>query len=158
MPAKKQSKRKQTKSRTLARRKMTSAKSRAPKRKAANKSAKGKAQQKVVAKRKTGMTTSAKSRNAPRKKVQQKRRTVDSGFAGGRQARSLSGEQSGDLQGLSRAERADSESVDELLEEGNAFEADVVSGVEEADNADQREVHTHEVPEDDVPEEYLDKE
>jgi len=61
------------------------------------------------------------------------------------------------LQGLSNAEGADSESVDELLEEGNAFEADVVSGVEEADRSEGREVHTHEVPEDDVPEEYLDK-
>jgi len=44
-----------------------------------------------------------------------------------------------------------------LLEEGNTFEAGVVSGVEDADDADEREVHTHEVPEDDVPEEYLDK-
>jgi len=65
--------------------------------------------------------------------------------------------EAGDLQGLSRAESADSESVDELLEEGNAFEAGVISGVEEADDSDQREVHTHEVPEDDVPEEYLDE-
>jgi N utilization substance protein A len=69
-----------------------------------------------------------------------------------------SGQQSGDLQGLSDVESADSESVDELLEEGNAFEADAVTGVEEADNADEKEVHTHEVPEDDVPDEYLDKE
>jgi hypothetical protein len=36
------------------------------------------------------------------------------------------------LQGLSNVEGADSESVDELLEEGNAFEADVVMGVEDA--------------------------
>jgi len=69
-----------------------------------------------------------------------------------------SGLQSGDLQGLSNIERADSESVDELLEEGNAFEADVVRGVERAGDADESEVHTHEVPEDDVPDEYLDKE
>lgn len=68
-----------------------------------------------------------------------------------------SGQQSGDLQGLSDTERADSESVDELLEEGNAFEAGAVAGVEEAGDADESEVHTHEVPEDDVPEEYLDK-
>jgi hypothetical protein len=67
------------------------------------------------------------------------------------------GAQSGDLQGLSRDEVANSESVDELVEEGNAFEADVVAGVESADDADEKEVHTHEVPEDDVPEEYLDK-
>lgn len=70
----------------------------------------------------------------------------------------VSGEQTGDLQGLSQAEQADSESVDELVEEGNIFEAGAVAGVQEADNADEREVHTHEVPEDDVPEEYLDKE
>lgn len=70
---------------------------------------------------------------------------------------SRSGEEAGDLQGLSHREGADSESVDELLEEGNAFEADAVSGVEAADNADEQEVHTHEVPEDDVPEEYLDE-
>jgi hypothetical protein len=66
-----------------------------------------------------------------------------------------SGGQSGDLQGLSNREGADSESVDELLEEGNAFEAEVVKGVE--DVPDEGEVRTHEVPEDDVPEEYLDK-
>ncbi len=61
------------------------------------------------------------------------------------------------MQGLSDVEAADSESVDELVEEGNAFEADVVSGVERAGNEEGREVHTHEVPEDDVPEEYLDE-
>jgi hypothetical protein len=64
--------------------------------------------------------------------------------------------QSGDLQGLSRAQQADSESVDELVEEGNLFEAGAVAGVEEADNADEREVRTREMQEDDVPEEYLD--
>jgi hypothetical protein len=69
-----------------------------------------------------------------------------------------SGGQSGDLQGLSNFEVADSESVDELLEEGNAFEADIVNGVENAGNTNPREVRTHEVPEDDVPDEYLDRE
>jgi hypothetical protein len=68
-----------------------------------------------------------------------------------------SGGQSGDLQGLSNKESADSESVDELLEEGNAFEAEVVKGVEDVPDADEGEVRTHEVPEDDVPEEYLEK-
>src|SRR5271169_771344 len=70
---------------------------------------------------------------------------------------SRSGAQSGDLQGLRDIEGADSESVDELLEEGNAFEAGVVMGVEDAEDDQAREVHTHEVPEDDVPEEYRDK-
>jgi len=62
-----------------------------------------------------------------------------------------------DSQGLSNVERADSESVGELLEEGNTFEAGVVKGVEQADDADEKEVRTREFPEDDVPEEYLDK-
>ena len=60
--------------------------------------------------------------------------------------------------GLSRAAGADSESVDELLDEGNAFEAGVVSGVERADDSEGQEVRTKEVPEDDVPDEYLDNE
>ena len=68
-----------------------------------------------------------------------------------------SGGQSGDLQGLSDSAGADSESVDELLEEGNAFEAEVVEGVQNAPDADQGEIRTHEVQEDDVPDEYLDK-
>ena len=68
-----------------------------------------------------------------------------------------SGEQSGDLQGLSNVQGADSESVDELLEEGNALEADVVKGVQDAGDADEGEVRTHEVPQDDVPGEYRDK-
>lgn len=65
--------------------------------------------------------------------------------------------QSGDLEGLSRAEQADSQSVDELVEEGNVFEAGAVAGVEAADDEDTKEVHTREVPEDDVPDEYLEK-
>lgn len=65
--------------------------------------------------------------------------------------------QSGDLQGLSKAEGADSESVDELIEEGNAFEAGIVAGVEESGERGMKEVRTREVPEDDVPGEYLDE-
>jgi hypothetical protein len=71
--------------------------------------------------------------------------------------RSSSGAQSGDLQGLRDIEGADSESVNELLTEGNAFEAGVVKGVEDAGDDEEREVHSHEVSEDDVPEEYRDK-
>jgi hypothetical protein len=63
--------------------------------------------------------------------------------------------QSGDLQGLSGIAGAGSESVEELLEEGNAFEAEVVKGVEDVGDADEGEIITREVPEDDVPEEYL---
>jgi hypothetical protein len=45
--------------------------------------------------------------------------------------------------------------VEELLEEGQAFEAEAIGGVEEAPEADVAEVHTKQVPEDDVPGEYL---
>jgi hypothetical protein len=58
---------------------------------------------------------------------------------------------------LSSLEGASSESVDELLEEGNAFEAEAVKGVQDAGDADEGEVHSHEVPQDDVPGEYRDK-
>jgi N utilization substance protein A len=63
--------------------------------------------------------------------------------------------QSGDIQQLSDRAGADSESVEELLEEGNTFEAEAVAGVENAKDPDVSEVRTREVPEDDVPEEYL---
>jgi hypothetical protein len=41
------------------------------------------------------------------------------------------------------------------MEEGNAFEADAVQGVENAKTPDVSEVRTREVPADDVPAEYL---
>ena len=128
-----------------------------PKRKLARKKA---APKKAAVKTKVGgkKTTGGKTAGALKKQVRSKSQSVDTlAFAlDGLGARS--GEQSGDLQGLSNVQGADSESVDELLEEGNAFEADVVKGVEDAGDADEREVHTHEVPQDDVPGEYLNKE
>ena len=66
--------------------------------------------------------------------------------------------QSGDIQGLSDVAEAGSESVVELIEEGQSFEAEVISGVEDAPDPDVAEVHTKQVPEDDVPSEYLGKE
>ncbi|MCU1334559.1 MAG: hypothetical protein JWO19_140 [Bryobacterales bacterium] len=65
--------------------------------------------------------------------------------------------QAGDTQGLSDVAEAGSESVQELVEEGQFFEAEVVSGVENAPDADVAEVHTKQVPEDDVPSEYLER-
>ena len=128
-----------------------------PKRKLARKKA---APKKAAVKTKVGgkKTTGGKTAGALKKQIRGKSQSVDTvAFAlDGLGARS--GEQSGDLQGLSNVQGADSESVDELLEEGNAFEADVVKGVEDAGDADEREVHTHEVPQDDVPGEYLNKE
>jgi hypothetical protein len=66
--------------------------------------------------------------------------------------------QSGDTQGLSDVAEAGPESVLELVEEGQSFEAEVISGVEDAPDPDVAEVHTKQVPEDDVPSEYLGKE
>lgn len=100
----------------------------------------------------------AKTARAPGKGAQEKNQGLDPAVFAREGGRSRSAGQSGDLQGLSDVEGADSESVDELIEEGNAFEADAVSGVEHAGDADEEEVHTHEVPEDDVPGEYLDEE
>ena len=58
----------------------------------------------------------------------------------------------GALQGISMEDRADSESVGELLDEGQALEAEAVQGVESAPDADQGEVRTRQPREDDVPE------
>lgn len=65
--------------------------------------------------------------------------------------------QSGDTQGLSDVAEAGSQSVLELVEEGQSFEAEVIGGVEDAPDPDVAEVHTRQVPEDDVPSEYLEK-
>ena len=72
-------------------------------------------------------TTSAKTPAALKTRSREKSQSVDTeAFAlEGQRAR---GGQSGDLQGLSNIEGADSESVSELIEQGNAFEADAVSG------------------------------
>lgn len=68
-----------------------------------------------------------------------------------------SGGQAGDTQGISSRVDVDSESVEELLEEGQSFEAEAVSGVENAADPDQGEVRTRQLPEDDVPEEYRER-
>jgi hypothetical protein len=153
--------------------KRTAANKRSPVKKAArNKLAKKKpAPKKKVAKKKPALkkaaaktkavgkkTTGAEMAGALQKRVQGKNQSVDTEAFALEGLRPRSGGQSGDLQGLSNVEGADSESVEELLEEGNAFEADVVMGVEHAGDTDGKEVRTHEVPEDDVPGEYLDKE
>ena len=65
--------------------------------------------------------------------------------------------QSGDIQGLSDIAQSDSESVVELLEEGQFFEAEVVSGVEYSPDEEVPEVRLRQVPEDDVPGEYLEE-
>ena len=104
-------------------------------------------------------TTGGKTAGALKKQVQGKSQSVGTVAFALERLGARPGEQSGDLQGLSNVQRADSESVDELLEQGNAFEAELVKGVEDAGDTDEGEVRTHEVPpQDDVPGEYLGKE
>lgn len=139
MPARKKSKRKPA---VKSARKI---RKRAPSRKNSKKTVKKKAVRKRIASKPRSSGGSAESEL----KREFQNRTLTRGVAPSPQPE--------DLQGLSRTEQADSESVDELAGEGNVFEAGAVAGVEEADSADEKEVHTREVPEDDVPEEYLDE-
>lgn len=120
---------------------------------------KKKLKMKVKSSKKTAVKkVPSKKKSGPKKNKQRgKSQGVDSVVFEPKGLGARSGGQSGDLQGLSNREGADSESVGELLEEGNAFEAEVVKGIEDVPDADEGEVRTHEVPEDDVPEEYLEK-
>ena len=102
----------------------------------------------------------AKRRTTPRRQVSRSRpaemgsQNVETVQMKPRALRARAGAGGGDFGGVSTVESVDSESADELLEEGQAFEAGIVSGVEDAPDADQGPVKTREVPEDDVPEEY----
>ena len=164
MAAKKKTKKKQTQSKRTASNKMSpmkktakkklAMKGRSPKKEFAKKAAQKKARVKTNAIGKE--TIGVKTATALKKQVPPTSQSVETVAFAPEGSAARSG-QSGDLQGLSNVQGADSESVDELLEEGNAFEADVVTGVEDAGGADEREVRTHEVPEDDIPEEYLDE-
>ena len=58
-----------------------------------------------------------------------------------------SGQLSGDAQGLSQEAFDDSESVEELVEEGQDLEGELLQGVENAPPADQGDVKTHAPPE-----------
>jgi hypothetical protein len=150
MAAQKKTKKKQTKSISAAKKK-PAAKKKLAKKKPVR--ARAKVKSTAIGKSKLG----AKKLTTPKKQVRKKSWSQDTtSYPVERPDENAAG-QSGDLQGLSRREVADSESVDELLEEGNAFEAEVLEGVEDAGDQGVREVHTHEVPEDDVPSEYLDK-
>lgn len=66
-------------------------------------------------------------------------------MAKGRGARTAG--QSGDVEGLSDAESVDSESVEELAEEGQDYEAELVDAVENAPEPDEAELDA-EIPED----------
>ena len=151
MATKNKTKKKQTKSKRTSGKKVSPMKNAAEKKKLAKKRAE------VKAKAGSKRTTGRKAGGALKKQVRGKSQSVETVASAPARLGARAGKQSGDLQGLSNVESADSESVDELIEEGNAFEADAVKGVQDAGDADEEEVRTHEVPQDDVPGEYRDK-
>ena len=117
---------------------------------------------KLSAKKKTPKRKAARKPASPRRPARQQQivfgsRSVETVPLKRRARVAAAGAGGGDFGGASVAESVDSESADELLEEGQTFEAGIVSGVENAPDPDQGEVRTHEVPQDDVPEEYDDK-
>jgi hypothetical protein len=146
-------KKKPAKKKAKAKKAKVSAKSRAKKKKPVAKKTVAKAKEPIAAKARPAAKKPAARSKAKGKTYEFEQPQV----APTRRDASERAGQSGDLQGLSDVEEADSESVDELLEEGQSFEAEAVSGVENAPDADRGPVRTHEVPEDDVPEEYLEK-
>jgi hypothetical protein len=94
----------------------------------------------------------------PQRKVRSQANEAELVSYGRRGLGARTGGQAGDTQGLASGPDVDSESVEELLEEGQSFEAEVVEGVENAADPDQGEVRTRQVPENDVPEEYQEDE
>ena len=138
-------------------------KKKAAKKKKAGAKKKLQPKKKIVAKKKSApKKKAAAKRKSARRKAAPSRRGVQEvvnpvTIRGRRGLGAASGGQSGDTQGLSQRESVDSESVTELAEEGQDFEAEAVSGVENARDPDEGEVTTTEVPEDDVPPEYSER-
>jgi hypothetical protein len=158
MATKKKTKKRPTQSKRTGK-KVTPTKELAKKKSPPKKLAKKSAPKKTGAKRKAAdkKTTGKNAARAGKGQTGAKSQRVGTAAFSRVESGPRSGKQSGDLLGLSNVEAANSESVSELIEEGNAFEAEAVTGVEEAGDRDEREVHTQEVPEDDVPGEYLDE-
>ena len=132
------------------------AKQKKPKRRAKKVTAKAKLSAKKQALQKAARRPAARRRPARQTQVVGSQSVETVQLEHGTRA-GAAGAGGGDFGGVSVVEGADSESPEELLEEGQTFEAGIVSGVENAAEPDQGEVRTQEVPQDDVPEEYDDK-
>jgi hypothetical protein len=138
------------------------AKQKKPRRGAKKITAKAKLSRKKVAPKRKGARKSGRRPAARRRPVRKTQAVLGSQSVPTvplkrRAGTAAAGAGGGDFGGVSVVEGAGSESADELLEEGQTFEAGIVSGVENAPDPDQGEVRTREVPQDDVPEEYDDK-
>jgi hypothetical protein len=149
-PARKPIKKRATAKRSSSKKKAPAKKKAAVKTKSASRKSatKKKVSSRKPARRKSGVARSGASRSAE---------MTHPTPVGRRGLGAESGGQSGDTQGLSRRSYDDSESVEELMEEGQYSEAEAVAGVENAPDADEGEVRTRQFPEDDVPQEYLDE-
>lgn len=125
------------------------------KKKANRKKSKKRAEPKKASRRKKTSKKAPKKRNAAGKQRAAKNKTakrarLSRGLDSGRTAlipesepeRTLAAGQSGDTEGLSDVEEANSESVEELAEEGQDYEAEVVEGVERAGDRPEKEVRT----------------
>jgi hypothetical protein len=104
-----------------------------------------------MARSKTARAKSKRSKSTPiaPATAARKRRPAETGAA--------AAGQSGDIQGLPGREDVENESVRELQEEGQSFEASVVDGVENRAFAEEGEVRVHRRPEDDLRPEYTDQ-
>jgi len=107
---------------------------------------KKKARKKKVARKKKASFRGKAARTARLKRARRRLRGPDSveppATPLGRGLGAGAAGQSGDIQAVSRAEDIDSESVEELTEEGQDYEAEVVSGIENALDPDQGRVRT----------------
>ncbi|HKI12844.1 MAG TPA: hypothetical protein VKA02_12065 [Candidatus Acidoferrum sp.] len=119
--------------------------------------AQGKRKRKATPKKKAQKTRSAPKKKDLKKRIPGRGSSADVVAYETRGLGANSAGQSGDTQGLPEVPVGDAESVEELLEEGQTYEAEVLDGVENARDADKSEVKTREVPVDDVPEEYRGK-
>ena len=112
------------------------------------------AKSKLAVRKKAAKRVSKKAKSKPtRKKARGHADLTELVAYGKRGIGARSAGQSGDTQGIAEGAGVDSESVEELLEEAQAYEAEVVDGVENAPDPDEGEVRTRQVKEDDVPEE-----
>lgn len=123
---------------------------------------KAKAKNKIKARKQVRKTRAAAKKKTQKKKTQTKKTQVRGipAEAVTYETRGLgakSAGQAGDTQGLPRTPEGDSDSVEGLLEEGQTIEAEILEGVENAGDADRSEVKTRQIPADDVPKEYLEK-
>lgn len=122
------------------------------KKKAKRKNTKKRAAPKKARKVSSKKKAATKTRKSTSKKSPKRRGQISRGLDSSRATlipetesnRTFAAGQSGDNEGLSDIEDVDSESVNELVEEGQDYEADVISGVERAADRQGEEVRTQE--------------